>query len=1075
MKNTYKTIKLFVVILSLLAMKIGAAPLSGVYTINSAAPTSGTNYQSFSAFATDINTNGVSGPVTVNVVASSGPYNEQPVFNAIAGASSVNRIVINGNGNLLTFNSSNFNQPATLGLNGTDWLTINNLNIEAQGATYAFAIVLYAGADDNTFSTCTFSTPANGTSSSQIPVVISGANNNYYTSSNSGSRNKFTECQMFSGYFCITLYGPSAAPRNLGNTFEKCKIEDFYYYGVYTVYHWNMTFKNNLIQRLTRTNLPSQVYALTVQYCYGTILDGNTITKLYEANQTNTGQVYGIYLYNYSYPVPPDMTFKPIVRNNIVCDIKHNGSIYAMYLWYCHAEIYNNTISLDYLGATSGSAYGIYYYGQTGQETDFKNNIFSITRGGSGVRYGFYFALAGNATSSKNDFYVNGSGGTNYYGYYNGNQTGLSNFQAAAAGLEANSMTLNPTFVSITDVHPTNAAMDNLATPVGLVFDQMGAVRNPTTPDIGALEFLTPQCAGVPGSNSITTPNYAICPGETVNMGLSSLNANTGFTYQWQSSTISQVGPFTNIAGATGLFYTAPTVTANTYFNLVMTCTVGGGSANYVGQVMVAGPSQSAIPYYEGFEGIGLANRLPNCSWYAPSLGGNFQTYIAAASANRVPKNGSSFASFSAPSSNNYVYTNAIQMEPGITYSAAVHYATEYFGYTNWTNLSIWIGPNQNPTGLVQVASVGPAITGPYKLLDGLFTVPSSGLYYMAIRANGAAGSAQYLSIDDISITVPCYGPGAVNTPTMNLSASATTVCAGDAVNLTANGADAYLWSPSGSTNPGIVDNPMATTNYIVWGTNTLTGCTATLNQMVVVNPSPNVFIVPNTPTVCAGSPVNLMALGTGIVAYSWSNGSSQANITVNPTTPTTYTVIATNIDGCSGVATQMIGVSPLPSVNAISSMPDVACHNEMVTLTASGGVSYNWYSSSASTLYHGNPISIIPGVPTVYTVVATNAAGCSNKTTLTQNVADCTSLTELGSLTGLKVYPNPTNGMFTVELNNTLVKTIEITDITGRVIASNTSSDVQVNVDIQNLASGVYYVKIQSENVSEVIKVVKQ
>src|SRR5690606_29708190 len=113
-------------------------------------------------------------------------------------------------------------------------------------------------------------------------------------------------------------------------------------------------------------------------------------------------------------------------------------------------------------------------------------------------------------------------------------------------------------------------------------------------------------------------------------------------------------------------------------------------------------------------------------------------------------------------------------------------------------------------------------------------------------------------------------------------------------------------------------------------------------------------------------------------------------------------------------------------------SNPDVACQEEAIMFTATGGVSYQWLSSNAS-LYHGNPITIVPGSTTVYTVIATNAAGCSNKTTITQNVVECVGLAEAGALAGLKVYPNPTSGAFTVELNNNSVKTVEVTDITGR------------------------------------------
>jgi hypothetical protein len=293
-------------------------------------------------------------------------------------------------------------------------------------------------------------------------------------------------------------------------------------------------------------------------------------------------------------------------------------------------------------------------------------------------------------------------------------------------------------------------------------------------------------------------------------------------------------------------------------------------------------------------------------------------------------------------------------------------------------------------------------------------------------------------------------------------------------VNLTANGADDYVWSTS-ATGPGIVESPLVSTNYVVVGTNTMTGCTATLSEMIYVNEAPTLFVVASSPTTCAGSPVNLMAFGQGVVAFSWNTSATGANITVAPLSSTSYTVIGTNSFGCTGVASQAVGVTPLPSVNVSSSNPDVACHNEAVSLTANGGVVYTWLSGSSSVMYSGNPITVVPGVTTIFTVTATNAAGCSNKTTITQNVAECVGLKENNALTGLKVYPNPTNGVFTIELNNNSVKTVEVTDITGRLILANTSVAEQINVNIADLANGIYYVKFQSETATEVIKIVKQ
>ena len=62
MKKSYKLIKTFVVLLCIATFKLAAQPLSGLYTINAAQATGGTNFQTFNAFVTALTTTaGVSG------------------------------------------------------------------------------------------------------------------------------------------------------------------------------------------------------------------------------------------------------------------------------------------------------------------------------------------------------------------------------------------------------------------------------------------------------------------------------------------------------------------------------------------------------------------------------------------------------------------------------------------------------------------------------------------------------------------------------------------------------------------------------------------------------------------------------------------------------------------------------------------------------------------------------------------------------------------------------------------------------------------------------------------------------
>src|SRR4051812_21112888 len=115
MEKNYKSLAILIVLLSMFSFHV-RAQLSGVITINSTALASPTNYTSFATLATALNTSGVNGPLIVNVVASTGPYTEQPSFGTIAGVSATNSITINGNGNVLTYSASTQNAGWTLNL-----------------------------------------------------------------------------------------------------------------------------------------------------------------------------------------------------------------------------------------------------------------------------------------------------------------------------------------------------------------------------------------------------------------------------------------------------------------------------------------------------------------------------------------------------------------------------------------------------------------------------------------------------------------------------------------------------------------------------------------------------------------------------------------------------------------------------------------------------------------------------------------------------------------------------------------------------------------------------------------------
>ncbi len=187
--------------------------------------------------------------------------------------------------------------------------------------------------------------------------------------------------------------------------------------------------------------------------------------------------------------------------------------------------------------------------------------------------------------------------------------------------------------------------------------------------------------------------------------------------------------------------------------------------------------------------------------------------------------------------------------------------------------------------------------------------------------------------------------------PVITVSPATAVICAGSNITLTASGANTYAWSPSAtlsaSTGATVTATPFTTTTYNITGTST-SGCTRTVTKTVTVNPLPLVTITPATPTaICAGSNVQLNALGA--TTYSWSpttglNNPNSATVFAFPTVTTTYTVTGIT-NGCTGTATKTITVNPLPTATATAAGPTAFCEGGSVDIVANTGtgLTYQW------------------------------------------------------------------------------------------------------------------------------------
>jgi gliding motility-associated-like protein len=219
--------------------------------------------------------------------------------------------------------------------------------------------------------------------------------------------------------------------------------------------------------------------------------------------------------------------------------------------------------------------------------------------------------------------------------------------------------------------------------------------------------------------------------------------------------------------------------------------------------------------------------------------------------------------------------------------------------------------------------------------------------------------------------------------PVVNLSASASSVCSGNADTLKASGATNYLWSPAASlscaTCPSTIATPTVTTTYTVIGTSS-TGCNDTTTIAVAVSIMPVITVKlsgSGSDTVCSGQPVTLSANGgSGAITYLWSNGSTNTSITVTPGSDTVCSLIATNGPCADTLAKIPVYVYPQLNVTINS---DTSCINRNATVIAavSGGepeYTYVWSTGAAS-----SSITIVPLVnATTVSCTVQDACGTS-------------------------------------------------------------------------------------------------
>ncbi len=228
----------------------------------------------------------------------------------------------------------------------------------------------------------------------------------------------------------------------------------------------------------------------------------------------------------------------------------------------------------------------------------------------------------------------------------------------------------------------------------------------------------------------------------------------------------------------------------------------------------------------------------------------------------------------------------------------------------------------------------------------------------------------------------------------------------------------------------------------------------------LTVNYTPTLTVTANNYTACAGTVVTLTVIGA--VTYTWSTSATTTSISQTPSITTTYTVTGTGANGCKTKYTQAIIVNPMPNTGVTISSGSVS-----LTANATPPATYQWIDCGNNMLVSGATSqtysngAVMNNEP--YAVIITQNNCTDTSACYILNPSRIASYTSNNS--AIIIYPNPNNGMFSIETNSQSQCNVFMYDVNGKLVLSQTITNGKAGIDASSLSNGVYNISVISKD----------
>jgi len=247
---------------------------------------------------------------------------------------------------------------------------------------------------------------------------------------------------------------------------------------------------------------------------------------------------------------------------------------------------------------------------------------------------------------------------------------------------------------------------------------------------------------------------------------------------------------------------------------------------------------------------------------------------------------------------------------------------------------------------------------------------------------------------------------------------------------------------------------------------------TDTIYQTVVISEPLELNITTSLDTTICNEQSIILTAG-GASTYTWDNSAGTgANVSVSPNTNTIYTVIGVDANSCADTAQVIVTVLPLPDVTVTVASNLLSANN------VNAGVTYQWLDCNDSYAILSGETDSAYAIPNSGDfAVEVYEGGCVD-TSVCNNIV-FVGITENSFGSEIIVYPNPTNGDFSIDLGENYHDiTITLTDLVGKIIRTNTFNKGQLlNLKIEEPA-GIYLLNIKSgeqQSKKAIIRMVKK